>query len=269
MKQIDLVTLMVDKIESSKLIIQKNWFDCTTGTKYFILDDFLPNDIAMEVYKAFPTDRDTFLKRKSFREQKSTLADLDTQPKILSDITNAFQEQAVIKAITDVVNMSNLEADPSLYAGGLSMMFKNDFLKPHIDNSHDGARSRYRRLNLLYYVSPNWSLENGANFELWDSKVKINNTLISKFNRLIVMETNSKSWHSVSQCEVDQPRCCVSNYYFSKESPTGRDYFHVTSFMGRPGESSKRLRHLIDNFLRQTLSKYTGIGRGKTKVRKI
>jgi Rps23 Pro-64 3,4-dihydroxylase Tpa1-like proline 4-hydroxylase len=269
MNQTDLVTLMVNRIESSKLVIQKHWFDCSTGTKYFILEDFLPSDIAMEVFNAFPRDRETFLKRKSFREQKSTLADLDAQPKILSDITNAFQEQEVIQAISDVVNMRALESDPSLYAGGLSMMFNHDFLKPHIDNSHDGSRSRYRRLNLLYYVSPNWTLENGANFELWDSKVQNNNTLISKFNRLIVMETNSKSWHSVSQSKVEQARCCISSYYFSKESPSGSDYFHVTSFMGRPGETGKRLRHLIDNFLRQTVSKYTGIGRGKSKVRKV
>ena len=35
-------------------------------------------------------------------------------------------------------------------------MTEGDFLNPHIDNSHDAKRERYRRLNLLYYVSPGW-----------------------------------------------------------------------------------------------------------------
>jgi Rps23 Pro-64 3,4-dihydroxylase Tpa1-like proline 4-hydroxylase len=186
----------------------------------------------------------------------------------LSDITKVFQSPEVIERISNIIDMKALEADPSLYAGGLSMMFKGDFLNPHIDNSHDGNRKRYRRLNLLFYVTPDWMLDNGGNFELWDEKVKTPKIIVSKFNRLVVMETTDKSWHSVSPVIVEDPRCCVSNYYFSEISPNGSEYFHVTSFTGRPEESGKRILGVIDNFLRNTISKALKIGRGKKLINK-
>jgi len=137
----------------------------------------------------------------------------------------------------------------------LSMMFPGDFLNPHIDNSHDGDRARYRRINLLYYVNENWSEELGGNFELWDTGVTRQKTIVSGFNRLVAMETNKTSWHSVSKVAADRPRCCVSNYYFSKISPDGSNYFHVTSFTGRPQERMRRFVAPIDNGLRTLILK--------------
>jgi Rps23 Pro-64 3,4-dihydroxylase Tpa1-like proline 4-hydroxylase len=146
-------------------------------------------------------------------------------------------------------------------------MFKGDYLNPHLDNSHDSSRNKYRRLNLLYYVSPNWNLENGGNFELWDDR-RLNVKIVpSKTNRLIVMETNKKTWHSVNKVLVDEPRCCVSNYYFSQLSPDDHEYFHVTSFTGRPNEKIKRILSLADNKIRNFISEKFKISRGKKRDR--
>ena len=174
----------------------------------------------------------------------------------------------VVNLISEICNIKTIEPDPKLYAGGLSMMFKDDFLNPHIDNSHDLVRKKFRRLNLLYYVSPNWVLENGGNFELWNESRTQPYTIISKQNRLVVMETNKSSWHSVSKVLTNQPRCCVSNYYFSKESPDGDKYFHVTSFMGRPEQPLRRFVGSLDNYLRNFVSKTFKIGRGKNQIYK-
>ena len=146
------------------------------------------------------------------------------------------------------------------------MMFKGDFLNPHIDNSHDGARKLYRRFNFLYYVSPDWALENGGNFELWDSAVGKQHTIVAKFNRLLVMETTKTSWHSVSQVAIDRPRCCVSTYVFSPRSPDGSEYFHVTSFIGRPEQPARRVLGRLDNALRQTAAVVLKAGRGRGLV---
>ena len=148
------------------------------------------------------------------------------------------------------------------------MMFEGDFLNPHVDNSHDANREKYRRLNLLFYVSPDWKLENGGNFELWDNKVESPKSIISKFNRLVVMETNKQSFHSVSPVLTSHPRCCISNYYFQQESQYGEEYFHVTSFTGRPNEVGKRVFGKIDNLARNIISKNLKIGRGKNQMNK-
>jgi Rps23 Pro-64 3,4-dihydroxylase Tpa1-like proline 4-hydroxylase len=143
-----------------------------------------------------------------------------------------------------------------LYAGGISMMAPGHFLNPHLDNSHDKFRERYRVLNLLYYVSPNWSAENGGNLELWPSGPKgTPSTLVSKFNRLIVMVTHQGSWHSVSRNVSKENRCCVSNYYFSKLPVGTKDYFQVTSFRGRPEQPVRDVLLRADIWFRMMLRK--------------
>lgn len=260
---------LLERLRDSAQSIKTQWANpVDTKTRYFVVDDLLEPQICQNIYDAFPKDGDGFYNRDTFREKKRTSADLSTYNKILSDITYAFQDRRVVELIADLVGFEQLEPDPKLYAGGLSMMFPGDYLNPHIDNSHDGERSRYRRLNLLYYVSPDWKIEYGGNFELWDEQRLNPKTLAALTNRLVVMETNKTSWHSVSEVISDRPRCCVSNYYFSKISPESSDYFHVTSFTGRPREKVKIVLGFFDNFLRNFVSKTLKIGRGKHLINK-
>ena len=153
-------------------------------------------------------------------------------------MTDAFHTPAVLEGVRTATRLDGLEAHPSLYAGGISMMEMGDFLNPHIDNSHDAPRRRHRRSNLLYYISPDWQLSDGGDFELWNTGVTTPKVIQCAFNRLVVMETTRTSWHSVQPVTADRPRCCVSNYYFSQRSPEQRDYYHVTSFLGRPDQQA-------------------------------
>ena len=251
---------------SEKIIAQWNNPE-DTATRHFYLDELLPQSDVEDVYAAFPRNGEGFFDRESFREKKRTSANLSDFDAILSDITYAIQDARIVNKVSEICSMKSIEPDPKLYAGGLSMMFPNDYLNPHIDNSHDGERSKYRRLNLLYYVSPDWSFDNGGNFELWNEERTIPKTIISHQNRLVVMETNKTSWHSVSKVNAERPRCCVSNYYFS-ETPDGDEYFHVTSFLGRPEQPFRRYLGVLDNGLRNFVSRTLKIGRGKNLVNK-
>lgn len=265
----EIVRLITGKLTSERANIEAQWQNPEgTPTRHFVIDGLLPENIAHAIYDAFPKSADGFYSRESFREKKRTSAKMEQYDPILGAITFAFQDPETVKLVADIVQFDRIEPDPSLYAGGLSMMFEGDFLNPHIDNSHDASRDRYRRLNLLYYVTPDWEMPNGGNFELWDADCKVPKTLVSKFNRLVVMETNKDSWHSVSPVKAPGPRCCVSNYFFSEISPDNSDYFHVTSFTGRPEEHAKRAIGAVDNALRNTVSKLLGFGRGKDEARK-
>lgn len=234
-----------------------------TRTRFFVLDDVLHSDDVQEIYKNFDHENDIWFRRSSFREKKSTLAKLGKLHPMISEITDAFHHENIIEIVSRITNIKDLEADPSLYAGGISMMKKGDFLNPHIDNSHDASRKKYRRLNLLFYVTPNWQEPYGGNFELWDERAKNPVILTSKFNRLLVMETRNHTYHSVSPVKADAYRCCVSNYYFSASSPEDFDYYHVTSFTGRPNQLFRRAYGRVDNFLRNQFVRITGISRGK------
>ena len=240
-----------------------------TATRHAVIDDLLPADTAQAIYDKFPVDGSNFVRRVSFRERKRTSAALDALDPLLAEISFAIQAPEVLAAVTAVTGMDGLEPDASLYAGGLSMMGQGDFLNPHIDNSHDAARGRYRRINLLYYVAPDWQEGFGGNLELWDDGVRQPLTLTSKFNRLILMETNRHSWHSVSPVAVDRVRCCVSSYYFSKAAPEqAADYFHVTRFSARPEQPVRRVYARADAAARNFAGAALGLGRGRDQTYK-
>lgn len=258
--------LILDKLNLEESNIREQWNDTSEiNTKYFFIDNLLPDEFCYEIYNSFPQNKEIFKKRISFRERKKTLTNLSKTQSILNDISYAIQSPNVVSKLEKILDIKDLNSDPTLYGSGLSVMFKGDFLNPHIDNSHDRKRDRYRRLNLLYYVSPEWKEDNGGNFELWDSNLEKRKEILSKFNRLVVMETNRYSWHSVNEVLVENPRCCVSSYFFSKISPDNKEYFHVTSFKGRPNQYFLKFISPVDNLLRNIFSKIFLYGRGKWK----
>jgi Rps23 Pro-64 3,4-dihydroxylase Tpa1-like proline 4-hydroxylase len=202
----------------------------------------------------------------SFRERKYTFKQLDQVPPLLRDITFAIQSPEVVAVVERITGLTRQIPDPQLYAGGISLMARGNFLNPHIDNSHDKERKLYRTLNLLYYVTPGWKAEYGGSLELWDYSVKSAVVLPSLFNRLLIMETNRHSWHSVSPVRHEGQRCCVSNYYFSEHSPEGVDYFHVTSFSARPEQVVRRWVAAADNLARMGIRKVFRRGLGKSDL---
>lgn len=237
------------------------------GVRYAVVDDLLPLELAKRVHDNFPATEKMRL-MDSFRERKFTSKSFEQFDPLMKDITFAFQDPRVVAAVEAITGIRNQVPDSSLYAGGLSAMKKGHFLGPHIDNSHDGARQNYRTLNLLYYVTPDWKLENGGNLELWDTRVKTNATIVSRFNRLAIMETNPWSWHSVSEVQAPGVRCCVSNYYFSPTSPTGAEYFNITAFSARPEQKLLRVLAWADGHLRQAVRRVIPSGLGRKDVYK-
>ncbi len=262
-----LVCLILDRLEPLVSKLSEEFYTSSkeVGVRYCVIDDLLPNDIAERISNSFPNPESMRL-MDSFREKKYTSKSFEKFDPLVSDITFAIQDPRVVKIVEQITGIKEQIPDSSLYAGGLSAMIKGHYLGPHIDNSHDGSRSFYRTLNLLYYVTPNWSLENGGNLELWDKHVLKNATIASYFNRMVIMETTPSSWHSVSEVLVENVRKCVSNYYFSPRSPIGADYFNVTSFSARPEQPFLRVIAGVDNRLRQTLRKLVPQGLGKKDV---
>lgn len=257
----DIATLILARLEALRGPASRQ-FD---AEHYFVVDDLLPDGLAAEVYRAFPDPAQMTL-RKSIREVKCVTSQMDRCTALLEEIVFAFQDERVVRSIGAITGLAAVEPDAKLYAGGISLMRQGHYLHPHIDNSHDMGRSRYRVLNLLYYTSPGWPEDAGGNLELWPGGLKAKPlTIHSRFNRLLVIATNRTSWHSVSPIAVDRKRTCVSNYYFSQQSPEAEDYFHVTSFRGRPEQPMRDLALRADALLRGLVRKVFAKGVVRTK----
>ncbi len=249
--------LIFDKLELHKAELKKE-FNQTGRINSCFIDNLLPQEVAQEIYEAYPSPEEMAL-HKSLRENKRIAAQMDLYHPLLEEIVFAFQDERIVKVVEEITGLKEMIPDEHLYAGGISLMATGNFLNPHLDNSHDNERENYRVLNLLYYVTPDWDINNGGNLELWDNGMGNPQRVIhSKFNRLVLMITNKTSIHSVSKVTALGKRCCVSNYYFSAKPAEASAYFHVTSFYGRPDEPVKNVLLRADAFLRQLIRKFTG-----------
>ncbi len=261
-----IVNLIIEKLEKDAESITADFHKTANlPTKYAAIDDLLPVEIARQIAESFPPLEEMRL-LDSFREKKYTSKSLEKFAPLIADITFAFQDERVIEKIAELTGISNAVGDPHLYAGGISAMTRGHFLQPHLDNSHDLEQKNYRVLNLLYYVTPEWKPENGGNLELWDEKVTESVEIPSRFNRLVLMSTNDKSFHSVNEVKADGARFCISNYYFSPDSPNGYETAHVTYFQARPEQTLRRILTKADSDLRTILRKVKKGGFSKKDV---
>lgn len=259
-----IANLIVNKLEPAAATLTRQW-ESSGVIGHCVIDDLLPPELAHRIRNAYP-ESSGMRTRRSLRELKHIAAQMDQYDPILEEALFAFQDPRVVALVGQITSLRELEPDELLYAGGISLMSKGHFLNPHLDNSHDKERERYRVLNLLYYVSPDWTLANGGNLELWPNGVEGPQTTIeSRFNRLALMVTHRHSWHSVSAVTVDQQRCCISNYYFSRQPAERDDYFHVTSFRGRPEQPVRDLVLRADAGLRMAVRKMFPGGIARTK----
>lgn len=262
----ELIRLILERLERERVESAAD-FSAEKGvnTYFCVIDDLLPIELAHRIAGAFPPASEMRL-MKTFREWKHTSKSVDTFDSIIADITFAFQDRRVVDEVATLTGIKDAIGDPQLYAGGISAMTRGHFLNPHIDNSHDGDQKNYRVLNLLYYITPDWQAENGGNLELWDEKVTKPVEIPSLFNRLVLMATNDKSWHSVNAVQADGVRRCISNYYFSPHSPSGYETSHVTYFKARPEQKIRRVLTRLDSDLRTGLRKIKKSGFAKRDV---
>jgi Rps23 Pro-64 3,4-dihydroxylase Tpa1-like proline 4-hydroxylase len=253
-----LATAIADRLVTNRDRLAEE-FNCPGHVRTFVLDDLLDADVARRIYDAFPP-LSAMRHRRSLREDKYVATQMDRYDPLLEEILYAFQEAPVVEAIGAVTGLPELLPDARLYAGGISAMTRGQYLSPHIDNSHRENLDSYRILNLLYYTTPGWQLEHGGNLQVWDRGMSgPARTIESRFNRLVVMATSTRSWHGVNRVADDGIRTCVSNYYFARRpvtnegEPVGHDYFHVTTFRGFPGEWGRNAVLVADGIARGAL----------------
>jgi len=248
-----------EKIEGIGIEKLKNNYESSGSISHLIIDDLLPAELALSLCNAFPPESELNILN-ARQEKKYVGVNFNSDQKVVEECIYAFQQEEILDLFSRICAIEDMVGDPELYAGGISSMSKTCFLNPHIDNSHDRLRTKFRRLNLLYYVSEDWSSSDGGQLVLYPNGIKQDPIEIdSFFNRLVVMRTDNKSLHGVKEVtSAHNRRKCISNYYFSASSPLSKDYYHSTSFRGFPGERKKDLILRLNALIRTTVKSLTG-----------
>lgn len=98
-----------------------------------------------------------------------------------------------LEALTGI---DHLLPDPHLVGGGIHLTREGGHLGIHADFNWHERLQAHRRLNLLIYLTPDWSTACGGELELWDRGAKGCERVIEPvFNRAVVFSTRSDSFH--------------------------------------------------------------------------
>jgi Rps23 Pro-64 3,4-dihydroxylase Tpa1-like proline 4-hydroxylase len=152
MNRSKLADLIVESMPPRLGSLQGSWAG-SGAVSHCVIDNLLPPAVAQDIFEAFLHAGEMTLKS-SLQERKLVAAQMNRCQPLGEDAVFAFQDPQIVAMVGEITGLDALEPDAKLYAGGISMMSRGHFLNPHVDNSHDKDRKRYRVLNLLYYTHP-------------------------------------------------------------------------------------------------------------------
>jgi Rps23 Pro-64 3,4-dihydroxylase Tpa1-like proline 4-hydroxylase len=230
-------------------------FGTPNAIRYAVLDRLLPDELALRVSMDMPPPS-VLLRRSSPGERKYVSAAIDALPAELRSLILAFNHSAVVRSIGEITAITDIEPDEQLYNGGITIMGAGDYMCPHLDNSHDFAAARRRKLALIYYLTPRWKYAFGGQLELWDDGPnRPPHEIAYCFNRLVLIEETLRSWHSVRPVVANAQRTSITAYYYSRS--TG-ERVRLTRFRGRPGQVMRNLSCTFDFLLRSSVHRVFG-----------
>ena len=198
----------------------KNKFKNAEPFEHIVLDNFLNDDYAEQIFNLFPTNYTEWYNYCNPIEVKNAYDKIEDLDEKLKNYFYYLSSNCIIKLIKEITDIPNLEYDEYLHGAGLHSHGNHGRLNVHLDYEKHPYSGKERRLNIIYFSTKDWNpLWNGAN-ELWDNDVIncIKKTEV-KFNRAIIFKTNEVSWHGLHkkiQCPENIFRKSLAYYYVSE-----------------------------------------------------
>jgi hypothetical protein len=192
--------------------------------EHIIIDNFLSDDYAEEIYNEFPTNYENWYKYMNPLEVKFAYDNINLLNDNLKNYFYYLSSNHIINLIKKITNIENIEFDEFLHGAGLHSHPKHGRLNVHLDYEKHPISGKERRINIIYFTTKNWvPLWKGAN-ELWDKNVtKCVKKTDVVFNRAIIFKTNEISWHGLHEkinCPDNIFRKSLAYYYVSELDTT-------------------------------------------------
>lgn len=212
---------------------------------HIVIDDFFDEEILNKILNDFPNNIENIGDK--FNNNAELKLSLNNTKKFSTDTnnfinflnSNFFLE--FLQIITDIDQ--TLITDPYLQGGGLHELKNRGFLNIHSDFNKHPKMKLDRRLNILIYLNKNWKENNGGQLELWDKDMKkCCQSIIPKFNRMVIFSTTSFSYHGNPNkvlCKENESRKSIALYYYTNGRPIEEMELgnHSTVFRKRPGSN--------------------------------
>jgi len=194
--------------------------------KHLIIDNFLPDDLAIKCLESFPKLDDKTWKHENDKnievKSRTTWKSEFDIPDNIVDSVRILNSSLVLNSFSEVFGIQRLMSDPYFSGGGLNITQKGGLLDVHIDGNYHDASGLNRRMNALIYLNPGWEEPWGGEFGIYNSN---GTQLIKKveplFNRLVVFDSHDYSYHGLPD-PIKFPdginRKSIILYYYTKDS---------------------------------------------------
>jgi len=145
---------------------------------HICFDNFLPKDLAFVLSKEYPKINKIDKNWKSHKNKNVIRYFLEDSSlfkknlKIFSMLINSRKFLLFLEALTGI---ESIIPDPYFIGGGAMTTGSGGFLNIHADFNYHHKLQSWRRINVLFYLTPNWNKKWGGNLELWTNNKKKKN----------------------------------------------------------------------------------------------
>lgn len=208
--------------------ILSNQFSNALPFEHIIIDNFLDEIYANQLYNSFPENFDNWYKYENPIEVKYTYDNIEELEESINKYFYYLSSQKMVDIFRKLTKIEDITFDEYLHGAGLHCHPKYGRLNIHLDYEKHPVTNKERRLNVILFLNKNWNSEwNGQN-ELWNKEATacVVKTEI-KFNRAIIFKTNDISWHGLPEpivCPENEYRKSLAFYYVSPLQSTKINY---------------------------------------------
>lgn len=228
-----------------------------TPYKHIVVDNFLKEDIANQMYENFPSIEKLHKHYKGLNENKSEGSNFSDFHPVFSQVRRDFMSPEFAKWMENVTGIKDVFITDDNLGTGLHQGTDGSFLDIHVDFNIHHIKNVHRRLNMLIYLNKNWKPEYGGAMEMWNANMsKLVKKVPCDFNRCLIFETSEISYHGYSKITLPPGETRKSFYtYFYTNLPANAPLkYHDTVFKAKPEDTAfKKVGTTVKESLKNTI----------------
>ena len=231
----------------------KDSFNTAWPYRHLVIDNFLEDDLAAQIHLDFPLPNVMDIHGSNSKRLLGWQVNPRSPNYSFKPSLNALFDYLKLKELREAFReisgiQSQILSDPDYHGSGLLLASRGGVHKIHADRTYHPISCIFPRLVFLLYFNKDWHPQYGGGLQLWDKSIKKSKTIAPLFNRAVLFEITSTSYHSIEDvtCPENVYRRALNYYYLSDEAPP-KSYIHDTMFFPRPEERFDYWKNIVAN----------------------
>src|SRR5437588_2309506 len=225
----DRLNICVSRRSNTEIADLREQFTNAVPFPHLVIDDFFKRDFLDSIHREFPVKNEGYdrfcIEDGGQIGTNYANGEPKSFPPAFKQLDALVQSEAFREYVSAITGIEKLEYDPDYFGGGIRESRVGTFLPPHLDfNYHPTTRS-HRRMNLLFYLNPEWQEDWGGNLQVHRDPNIFSDSLIHSYmpldNRCLLFETSEISWHGFDRLRLPEgkSRRAFTIYYYTKHRP--------------------------------------------------